>query len=59
MSSRKSTSTIDTNEISECAKLDSPNMKAATKQTFNQYDNNSNGSIGDQAVNNYKSSFGD
>ena len=34
-------------------------MKAATKQTFNQYDNNSNGSIGDQAVNNYKSSFGD
>ena len=56
MSSRKPTSTMETNEISVCAKSVSPDMKAPTEQTRNQHgnsDNNYMGSIVDQAVNNY------
>ena len=45
MSGRNSTSAMETNEISVCAKLVSPDMKAPTEQTNNQH--------GDQAVNNY------
>ena len=75
MSSRNSISTMETNEISVCAKLVSPDMKDPTEQTGNQLDdqavnnymssisdqsiNNYMGSIGDQAVNNYMGSIGD
>ena len=38
MSSRKSTLTMETNEISVCAKPVSPDMKAPTEQTCNQHD---------------------
>ena len=66
---------METNEISVCAKLVSPDMKDPTEQTGNQHDdqavnnymssisdqsiNNYMGSIGDQAVNNYMGSIGD
>ena len=62
MSSRKPTSTMETNEISVCAKSVSPDMKAPTEQTGNQLansDNNYMGSIVDQAVNTYMGSFAD
>ena len=62
ISSRKPTSTMETNEISVCAKPVSPDMTAPTEQTGNQHgnsDNNYMGSIGDQAVNNYMGSIGD
>ena len=75
MSSRNSTSAMETNEISVCAKPVSPDMKAPTEQTGNQHGdqavnnymgsisdqsiNNNMGSIGDQAVNNYMGSIGD
>ena len=42
MSSRKPTSTMETNEISVCAKSVSPDMKAPTEQTGNQLGNSDN-----------------
>ena len=61
MSSRKPTSTMETNEISVCAKSISPDMKTPTEQTENQHGNNDNnmGSVVDQAVNNYMGSIVD
>ena len=59
MSSRKPTSTMETNEIPVCAKsvrisvCAKSDMKAPTEQTGNQHDNSDNnymGSIADQAV---------
>ena len=61
MSSRKATSTMETNEISVSAKPVSPDMKAPTEQTGNQHGdqavNDCMGHIGDQAVINYKGSI--
>ena len=63
MSSREATSTMETNEISVCAKPVSPEMKAPTEQTGNQHGdqavNNNMGSIGDQAVNDCMGHIGD
>ena len=63
MSSRNSTSAMETNEISVCAKPVSPDMKAPTEQTGNQHGdqavNNNMGSIGDQAVNDCMGHIGD
>ena len=63
MSSRNSTSAMETNEISVCAKPVSPDMKAPTEQTGNQHGdqavNNYMGSISDQSINNYMGSIGD
>ena len=42
MSSRKPTSTMETNEISVCAKSVSPDMKAPTEITRNQHGNSDN-----------------
>ena len=49
VSSRNSTSAMETNEIFVCAKPVSPDMKAPAEQTSNQH--------GDQAVNDYKGSI--
>ena len=63
MSSSNSTSAMETNEISVCAKPVSPDMKAPTEQTGNQHGdqavNNYMGSISDQSINNYMGSIGD
>ena len=63
MSSRNSTSAMEKNEISVCAKPVSPDMKAPTEQTGNQHGdqavNNYMGSISDQSINNYMGSIGD
>ena len=63
MSSRNSTSAMETNEISVCAKPVSPDMKAPTEQTGNQHGdqsvNNYMGRIGDQSIHNYMGSIGD
>ena len=54
---------METNEISVCAKLVSPDMKDPTEQTGNQHDdqavNNYMSSISDQSINNYMGSIGD
>ena len=63
MSSRNSTSAMEKNEISVCAKPVSPDMKAPTEQTGNQHGdqsvNNYMGCISDQSINNYMGSIGD
>ena len=63
MSSRNSTSAMEKNEISVCAKPVSPDMKAPTEQIGNQHGdqavNNCMGSISDQSINNDMGSIGD